>query len=68
MNTKKIEELLATIVEKNCDSDKDEMLNALKELDSIVQQNEGLDPRLQHFLQRRSYQKALDWINSEENN
>ena len=44
-----------------------EILNALQKLDECLS-NESMKihPRLLHFLQNRSYQKALTWINGGE--
>jgi hypothetical protein len=41
--------------------------HALKSLDEIVHNsNADLHPRLKHFLQNRSYGKALIWLNEGE--
>ena len=40
-----------------------ELIRELKSLDEMLNQNaSNLDPRLRHFLQNRSYEKALLWI------
>lgn len=40
---------------------------ALKSLDEIAHNsNADLHPRLKHFLQNRSYEKALIWLNNGE--
>jgi hypothetical protein len=44
-------------------SDTDAMTAALAGLDRIAAEDGArLDPRLAHFLQRRSYAKALEWL------
>ena len=44
-----------------------EFIRELKSLDEILKQNaSNLDPRLKHFLQNRSYEKALIWLKGEE--
>ena len=54
-----IEEALRIIV----GSEKGEIRDALAVLDQIVAQStDDLPPRLAHFLERRSYLKALDYI------
>ena len=41
--------------------------HALKSLDEIAHNSSaGLHPRLKHFLQNRSYEKALIWLNNGE--
>ena len=41
--------------------------DALKSLDEIAHNSSaGLHPRLKHFLQNRSYEKALIWLNNGE--
>ena len=40
-----------------------ELSHALKRLDELVGNTDSaLDPKLRHYLQNRSYQKALLWI------
>lgn len=44
-----------------------ELLNALQKLDECLSnESNKIHPRLLHFLQNRSYQKALTWINGGE--
>ena len=44
-----------------------ELITELKSLDEMLNQNaSNLDPRLRHFLQNRSYKKALIWLEGEE--
>ena len=40
-------------------------MEALKYIDNFLEK-ENPDPRLKHFLQNRSYQKALLWIEGNE--
>lgn len=37
---------------------------ALKALDDYCKQDAGIHPRLKHYLQQRSYAKALDWLDN----
>lgn len=58
-----IEQALRIIV----GSEKGEVRDALAVLDKIVVESTGvLSPRLTHFLERRSYLKALDYIENGE--
>jgi hypothetical protein len=44
-----------------------ELLNALQKMDEVLNDRRTeIHPRLLHFLQNRSYQKALTWINGGE--
>ncbi len=57
-----ITESLRTIVSSGKDGQGD-LISALKQLDDILEEKEAdLDARLRHFLQNRSYEKALLWI------
>lgn len=63
MLNKEVEELLKIVVESVKNVDKNELINAIKQLDLLVgDRADELDDRLIHFLQRRSYQKALEFI------
>ena len=43
--------------------EKPDLVSALRNLDDIVSnQPDDLHPKLRHFLQNRSYEKALLWI------
>jgi hypothetical protein len=43
--------------------EKPDLVSALRNLDDIVSNQPGdLHPKLRHFLQNRSYEKALLWI------
>jgi len=54
---------LGKIIKKSNTIDADEMLGAIVTLDKIVQKKRDCLPkRLVHFLERRSYEKALTWI------
>ena len=60
-----IKKSLLTIVssERNGQGD---LISALKQLDNILEEHEAeMDARLRHFLQNRSYEKALLWIEGE---
>lgn len=60
-----IKNSLLTIVssERNGQGD---LISALKQLDNILEEHGAeLDARLLHFLQKRSYEKALLWIEGE---
>jgi hypothetical protein len=40
---------------------------ALREMDSIAKNpKRDINPKLKHYLERRSYSKALDWIKDQE--
>ena len=57
----KIKVCLQTITNPE-DAKSGELLDALKTLDSILSENTmNLNPQLKHFLEKRSYQKALIW-------
>ncbi len=44
-----------------------EVVGILRSLDQWVSEaGQGLDPHLRHYLQNRSYAKALDWILAQE--
>ena len=44
-------------------ADTPRMLKSMEELDRLVATGKGeLDPQLAHFLERRSYAKALDYL------
>lgn len=44
-----------------------ELIREINLLDEMLNQNaSNLDPRLRHFLQNRSYEKALIWLEGEE--
>ena len=48
------------------DAKSGELLDALKILDSFLSENKmNLHPQLKHFLEKRSYQKALIWMDGE---
>ena len=57
-----IEDALRIIV----GSEKGEICDALAVLDKIVAESTELPPRLAHFLERRSYLKALDYLENGE--
>lgn len=41
---------------------------AIARLDLLVREHgNAMDPHLRHYLQQRSYGKALDWLKAEEN-
>ena len=44
-----------------------DLIRKLKSLDEMLNKNvSNLDPRLRHFLQNRSYEKALIWLEGKE--
>ena len=61
-----IKDSLLAIVSTN-EKDKPDLVGALRKLDECVQ-NRGneMNPRLRHFLENRSYEKALLWIDGGE--
>ena len=57
-----IKESLLAIVSPN-EKEKPNLLVALRKLDECVQESGNeMNPRLRHFLENRSYEKALLWI------
>ena len=43
-----------------------DLVTALRNLDNLVSRSgDDLNPRLRHFLQNRSYEKALLWLDGE---
>ena len=63
MLNKEIEERLQIVVESAEDADKNDIVSAIKDLDLLVESRaDEMDDRLIHFLQRRSYQKALEFL------
>ncbi|MBD36939.1 MAG: hypothetical protein CMI28_02545 [Opitutae bacterium] len=57
-----ITESLRTIVSSG-KAGQGDLISALKQLDDILEEKGvDLDARLRHFLQNRSYEKALLWI------
>lgn len=63
MDQKHLEENLQTLVEGSGTADAEVILEAINYLDAaITGDRAGLDARLAHFLERRSYAKALDYI------
>lgn len=57
-----ITESLRTIVSSG-KAGQGDLISALKQLDDILEEKGAdLDARLRHFLQNRSYKKALLWI------
>ena len=58
-----IKESLLAIVSPN---EKPDLVVALRKLDECVQERGNeMNPRLRHFLENRSYEKALLWIDGE---
>ncbi len=63
MLNKEIEERLQIVVESAEDADKNDIVSAIKDLDLLVESRaDEMDDRLTHFLQKRSYQKALEYL------
>ena len=63
MLNKEIEGRLEIIVESAKNMDKNDIISAIKDLDLLVEScADEMDDRLTHFLQRRSYQKALEFL------
>jgi hypothetical protein len=61
-----IRESLQAIVSPR-DGGRTDLVSALQNLDAIVStQSVDIPPKLRHFLQNRSYQKALLWIDGDE--
>ena len=63
---KNLSTLLETVV-NGAQTEGPSLREALLEMDSIAQNPEqDINPKLKHYLQRRSYSKALEWIQNEE--
>jgi hypothetical protein len=63
MLNNEIEERLTIVVESVEGTDKNTIVSAIKHLDLLVENRaDEMDDRLIHFLQRRSYQKALEFL------
>ncbi len=61
-----IRENLITIVEETGSGDSARIIFAAKELDTVARERgDELEPQLAHFLERRSYQKALEFLREE---
>ena len=57
-----IKESLKSVIHPSKESRFD-LMTALRNLDDIViKEGKQIDPKLRHFLQNRSYEKALLWI------
>jgi hypothetical protein len=55
------------IITKPTEAPKGSLTQALQKLDAILKDpTYDLHPRLKHFLENRSYEKALIWINGNE--
>lgn len=62
-----LEEKLIIIVEQSAVHSPEVLLDAIDSLDKILNENRNsIHPRLAHFLQRRSYGKALAWVRGDE--
>ena len=60
-----IKESLLAIVSPN-EKEKPDLVAALRKLDEYVhERGNEMNPRLRHFLENRSYEKALLWIDGE---
>ncbi len=69
MLNNEIERRLAVIVERASDTGGESIIKAIKDLDSLLQgRAEEMDERLIHYLQRRSYSKALDFLRGRPDN
>ncbi len=63
---KNLSTLLETVV-NGTQTEGPSLREALLEMDSIVKNPEqDINPKLKHYLERRSYSKALEWIQNEE--
>ena len=51
------------VITNPADAGPGDLLGALQKLDQVVKQSQDdIHPRLRHFLENRSYQKALVWL------
>lgn len=54
---------LRVIIEPSHGNGQPSLVDALGNLDEfLAQKSSGLDPKIKHYLERRSYAKALDWV------
>lgn len=66
MKIHQIREKLAAMIEEAKRGDGAVVLTRTRELDALVRDcGDELEPRLRHFLERRSYGKALEFLGGE---
>lgn len=65
MDREQIEIDLKCITQKQSLSPDETMIDVLRRLDSVAEQSD-LPERLQHYLSKRSYLKALEWLENPE--
>ena len=66
MTSTELELYLQSIVEPDSTEQAVSLPVALRGLDSYVKSDRHLAPRLRHYLERRSYAKALAWVRDPE--
>lgn len=67
MSFPSIERALRTLVGVNNETEKEDIIQAIKSLDNnLAQKRNELPKKLVHFLEKRSYHKALGFIQSAE--
>lgn len=60
---KKVQTWLEAVVHAKGDKEGPALAEALAELDRLWQsEGAGMDPHFRHYLEKRSYTKALDWM------
>ena len=62
MDINTLEDNLRILVERAGTASAGEVLEALRCLDAAVAEADDIDARLRHFLEKRSYAKALDYL------
>ncbi len=55
---------LRSVVQPQALGDPSDLATALKALDSFCRENVDMHPRLRHYLEKRSYTKALAWLDN----
>jgi len=66
MNMDALTHNLRSIVQPQALADPVDLATALKGLDAFCRENDDMDPRLRHYLEKRSYAKAIAWLDNPE--
>lgn len=61
MDRDKLQIDLEYVTQKRAFSEGENLISVLARLDAVAEE-EGLPAKLEHYLKRRSYEKALNWI------
>lgn len=63
MNAESLEQSLEAIVDPNAIEGGPSIMDALQEVETVLKNDtDSMDPQLRHFLERRSYVKALEHL------